>query len=64
MVMAIYWMTAVIPMGITGLLPVIMFPMFGLVSVPDVATNYIKVSSCESLDQYLDVASFRMCNWF
>ncbi|ELU14804.1 hypothetical protein CAPTEDRAFT_121548 [Capitella teleta] len=42
MVMAIYWMTAVIPMGITGLLPVIMFPMFGLVSVPDVATNYIK----------------------
>ncbi|ELU15107.1 hypothetical protein CAPTEDRAFT_215953 [Capitella teleta] len=41
-VMAIYWMTAVLPMGITGLIPVFMFPMFGVIGVMEVATNYIK----------------------
>lgn len=41
--MAIYWVTEALPMGLTGLLPVILFPLFGIASIPALATNYFKV---------------------
>ncbi|ELT91674.1 hypothetical protein CAPTEDRAFT_166783 [Capitella teleta] len=40
--MAIYWVTEALPMGLTGLLPVILFPLFGIASIPALATNYFK----------------------
>ena len=33
LLMAIWWVTEIIPLGITSLLPVLLFPLFGIMSV-------------------------------
>ncbi len=42
--MAIYWLTECIPIGATGLLPVLLLPLLGLMPAKDVASNYWKVN--------------------
>ncbi|XP_063401360.1 Na(+)/citrate cotransporter-like [Mytilus trossulus] len=44
-VMAIFWITETLPLAVTSLLPVIVFPIFGVMKAGDVASNYIKDSS-------------------
>ncbi|XP_052067272.1 Na(+)/citrate cotransporter-like [Mytilus californianus] len=44
-VMAIFWITETLPLAVTSLLPVIVFPLFGVMKAGDVASNYIKDSS-------------------
>ncbi|KAL5007228.1 hypothetical protein ScPMuIL_016034 [Solemya velum] len=44
-VMAILWITESLPLAVTALLPIILFPMLGVVKVSDVCSNYIKDSS-------------------
>ena len=41
--MGVYWVTEVIPLGATGLIPIFMAPMFGLLKSSQVAANYMKV---------------------
>jgi sodium-dependent dicarboxylate transporter 2/3/5 len=38
--MALWWATEVVPLAITALLPLIAFPLLGVVSVEDTAANY------------------------
>lgn len=38
--MAIWWMTEAIPVAVTGLLPLLLFPMFGLAPPRDIAAAY------------------------
>lgn len=38
--MAIWWMTEAVPLATTALLPVLMFPMLGVMDIRDAATSY------------------------
>ena len=49
LLMATFWMTEVIPMAITALFPVIMFPWLGIMDTKDVCVNYLKVWSRKSV---------------
>ncbi|MEX0812238.1 MAG: SLC13 family permease [Chitinophagales bacterium] len=39
--MAIWWITEVVPIAITSMLPVLLFPLFGIMSTADVAPQYM-----------------------
>ena len=40
--MALYWVTDCIPYGITSLLPVVLYPMFGIMSSKDISSIYFQ----------------------
>jgi solute carrier family 13 (sodium-dependent dicarboxylate transporter), member 2/3/5 len=40
LIMAILWMTEVIPLAVTALLPVVLFPLFGVASIDDLGSSY------------------------
>lgn len=40
--MALWWMTEVLPMGVTSLLPIVVFPMVDIMNSADVVPNYSK----------------------
>lgn len=42
-IMAVYWMTEVLPMAVTALLPIVLFPWLGVVGSKTICTNYLKV---------------------
>jgi sodium-dependent dicarboxylate transporter 2/3/5 len=41
--MAIYWMTEALPLPITSLIPVVAFPLFGILDTGVVCMAYMKV---------------------
>lgn len=41
-VMALYWCTECIPLAVTALMPVILFPMMGIMQAGDVSVQYLK----------------------
>ncbi|XP_072241373.1 solute carrier family 13 member 1 [Leuresthes tenuis] len=42
LLMAVYWVTEVIPLSMTAMLPAILFPTFGIMKSSDVAKEYFK----------------------
>ncbi|XP_051740552.1 solute carrier family 13 member 1 [Ctenopharyngodon idella] len=40
--MAVYWMTEVLPLSVTALLPALLFPLFGIMKSSQVASTYFK----------------------
>ncbi|KAF7697309.1 solute carrier family 13 member 5a [Silurus meridionalis] len=40
--MAVYWCTEVLPLAVTALLPVVLFPLFGIMESKDVCMQYLK----------------------
>ncbi len=40
LLMAIWWITEVVPLAITSLLPVVLFPLFGIMNGKDVSATY------------------------
>ncbi|XP_055049337.1 solute carrier family 13 member 1 [Misgurnus anguillicaudatus] len=40
--MAVYWMTEVLPLSVTALLPAVLFPLFGIMKSSQVASVYFK----------------------
>lgn len=41
-IMGIYWMTECLPMAVTALIPVVLFPWLGVLGSKSVCTNYLK----------------------
>lgn len=42
--MAIYWVTEALPLAATALLPVLIFPLLGVMKASELSSNYIKVN--------------------
>lgn len=43
LLMATFWMTEVMPIAVTAMLPVVLFPWLGIMDTKDVCRNYLKV---------------------
>ena len=43
LVMAIYWCTEALPLSVTGLIPIFVMPMLGILKSADVAALYMQV---------------------
>ena len=50
-IMAVFWITEALPIAVTALLPVFLFPVVGLLSVKETSKQYINVS-CVFLKLY------------
>ncbi|CAF0824070.1 unnamed protein product [Adineta steineri] len=46
LILLIYWISEAIPVPVTSLLPLILFPLTGILKASDVASNYFKASKC------------------
>lgn len=58
--MAVYWMTEALPLAITSLLPVVLFPLLGIMDTGKVCTAYMKVGIDPfKTNKYLHDAIFR-----
>ena len=44
LLMVIYWLTEALPLAVTSLLPIFMFPLLGIMSTKQVAKAYMNVS--------------------
>ena len=44
-IMASFWVLEVLPLPVTALLPVVMFPLMGIMSTSDVTANYLTATS-------------------
>ena len=44
LIMAVFWVTEALPISVTALLPVFLFPVVGILSVKDASQQYINVS--------------------
>lgn len=43
--MAVYWMCEVLPLAVTALMPVFMFPLLGVLDAKTVSKEFLPVSS-------------------
>ena len=51
--MAVYWMTEAVPLAVTSIMPVFLFPLLGVLPASDVAINYMKAREREG--QKMDI---------
>lgn len=42
-IMAFYWCTDIIPLAVTGMIPIFAFPLTGIMSTTQVCENYMSV---------------------
>lgn len=52
-IMSFYWLTECIPIGITSLLPMLLFPLFGIMSSKHTAQVYFQVCFIQLIDNLL-----------
>ena len=45
LIMAVYWMLDLLPLAVTALIPVAVFPMIGIMSTGDISMYYLKSSN-------------------
>ena len=43
LIMAVYWVTEAFPIAVTALLPIVIFPLLGVMDSGDIAMQYAKV---------------------
>jgi hypothetical protein len=59
--MAIYWMVEALPLAITSLLPVVLFPLLGIMDTGKVCTAYMKVSTQKKMQTIILVHFNLIC---
>jgi sodium-dependent dicarboxylate transporter 2/3/5 len=42
-ILLVYWISEAIPVAVTSLLPLVLFPLVGVLKASEVAANYFKV---------------------
>jgi len=52
--MATFWMTEVMPLAVTAMLPVVIFPWLGIMDTKDVCRNYLKVGQVIGYIYFID----------
>ena len=61
-IVAIFWMTEALPLTVTSLLPVVLFPLLGILSTGRVCLNYMKKTNMMFLDAIIVVLVIEHCN--
>ena len=62
LIMAIYWMTEALPLPVTSLIPVFMFPVFGISDTGPMCMAYMKESNMMYLGGLVVALSIEYCN--
>ena len=60
--MALYWMTEAVPLAITSLLPVVLFPLLGIMSTGDVCIAYMKETNMMFIGGLMVAIAIEHCN--
>ena len=42
LIMAVYWVFEILPLAVTSLIPIVLFPLFNIMSTPEVTAFYMK----------------------
>ncbi|XP_067120681.1 Na(+)/citrate cotransporter-like [Centruroides vittatus] len=61
-VMAMYYMTEVLPLTVTALIPVVLFPLLGVLSTPETCTPYMKDTIMMYLGGLTIASAVEHCN--
>ncbi|XP_046440679.1 solute carrier family 13 member 5-like [Daphnia pulex] len=62
LIMAIYWMTEALPLPITSLIPVVAFPLFGILDTGDVCMAYMKETNMMFIGGLILALGIEFCN--
>jgi Sodium:sulfate symporter transmembrane region len=62
LIMAIYWLTEALPLAVTSLIPVVYFPLFGIMSTTSVTMAYMKNTNMMFLGSLMVALSIEYCN--
>jgi len=61
-IIAVFWMTEALPLAITSLLPVVLFPLLGVMSTTRVCPNYMKEASMMFMGSIFVALAVERCN--
>jgi len=62
LLMAVFWVTDAVPLPVTALLPVVLLPLFGIMSTDDVCITYLKESNMMFIGSLIVAISVEKCN--
>ena len=60
--MAVYWMTEALPLPVTSLLPVVLFPLLGIMDSNAVTMTYMKETIMLFMGGLILASSIEYCN--
>ena len=60
--MALYWMTEALPLAVTSLIPVVFFPLFGIMSTGSVTMAYMKETNMMFIGGLIVALTIEYCN--
>jgi len=60
--MAVYWMTEALPISVTSLIPVALFPILGVASTGAVVSAYLRENGMLYLGSVMLATSIEYCN--
>ncbi|KAI9557042.1 hypothetical protein GHT06_016839 [Daphnia sinensis] len=61
-IMAVYWMTEALPVPVTSLLPVVLFPLLGIMDTGKVCTAYMKETNMMFIGGLMVALAIEHCN--